>query len=199
MKQIVYILKNIEELSPLQNGVFSNGDLKNIIQPNNTAFYYRIVSQLIESGIIERFSREYYITKDVNLSALSQNICSDSYISFGTVLAKNLIIGSVPEYRIRAVKKGPTRVYKNSKYTIEHFKITENLWTGYKTENGINIAFPEKAFVDTLYYYQKGIKFNFDIYSDIYYEELDEIKIKKYLDLYKSKKFVTFVNGVING
>ena len=84
----------------MQNGVFSNGDLRNIILPENTAYYYRIISKLIEFNIIERFSREYYITKDVKLSVLSQNICSDSYISFETVLAENLIIGSTPGQRV---------------------------------------------------------------------------------------------------
>ena len=118
MKRILIISKKIEELSPLQNGVFSNSDLKNIIMPKNNAYFYRIISKLIEAGFIERFNRNYYIAKDFKLSVLSQNICPDSYISFETILAENLIIGSVPEYRIRAVKKGPTRVYSNAKFTV---------------------------------------------------------------------------------
>ena len=152
-----------------------------------------------EASIIKLFCRGFYVTSDFDMLVLSQRICADSYVSFGSVLAKNLIIGSIPKYRIQAVKKGQSRSYQNAEYRIEHFGITPELFTGYENIKGVNIATPEKAFLDVLYYYQKGMKFSFDIYTDIDYDALDRKKIKQYLALYKNKKFVSFVNGVLNG
>jgi hypothetical protein len=84
-------------------------------------------------------------------------------------------------------------------YKIEQVGISPPLFTGYANINGINTATPEKAFLDTLYYYQKGKSFSFDIYSDIDYNALDTGRLGKYLKLYKNKKFIAFVKGVLNG
>lgn len=198
MDTILKITQRLQELAPLQGGVFSAADLKNLIAPLNKASLYRTLKQMLDAGIIRVFCRGFYVTKDFDIQVLSQRICADSYISFGTVLAKNLLIGSVPKYRLLAVKLGQNRVYQNSDFRIEQFAIKPELFTGYENINGVNIAMPEKAFLDTLYYYQKGMKFSFDIYSDIDYDGLDRKKIKKYLKLYKNKKYIAFVNGVIN-
>lgn len=198
MKTILNILQNLQEFSAGQGGVFSIAELKNLIDPVNKAVLYRTLEKLEEAGIIRLFCRGFYITGDFDIQVLSQRLCANSYISFGTVLAKQLIIGSVPKYRIQAVKKGPSRIYQNSEYRIEHFRVKPSLFVGYENINGVKIATPEKAFLDVLYYYQKGIKFSFDIYSDIDYDAFDRSKLEEYLMLYKNKKFVAFVNGVLN-
>lgn len=198
MKTILNISQSLQKFSASQGGVFSIAELKNLIAPNNKAILYRTLKHLEEASILRLFCRGFYVTEDFNIQILSQRICADSYISFGIVLAKNLIIGSTPEYRIQAVKKGQSRVYQNSEYRIEHFGITTELFTGYENINGVKVATPEKAFLDVLYYYQKGMKFSFDIYSDIDYDALDRGKIEQCLALYKNKRFVAFVNGVLN-
>jgi len=198
MKTILKISQSLQKFSASQGGVFSIAELKNLISPNNKAILYRIIKCLEEAAVLRLFCRGFYVTEDFDIQILSQRICADSYISFGSVLAKNLIIGSTPEYRIQAVKKGQSRVYQNSEYRIEHFGITPELFTGYENINGVKVATPEKAFLDVLYYYQKGMKFSFDIYSDIDYNALDRRKIKQCLTLYKNKRFISFVNGVLN-
>jgi len=198
MKTILEITQKLQELSPLQRGVFSAADLKNLIDPANKASLYRTLKQMQDADIIKVFCRGFYVAKDFDIQVLSQRICPDSYISFGTVLAKKLLIGSVPKYRLLAVKLGQNRIYQNSDFQIEQLAIKPELFTGYENINGVNIATPEKAFLDTLYYYQKGMKFSFDIYSDIDYDGLDRKKLIEYLKLYKNKNYVTFVNGVIN-
>ena len=198
MNTLLNISQSLQTFSASQGGVFSIAELKNLIDPLNKAVLYRILKNLEDADIIKFFCRGFYVTGDFDIQVLSQRICAQSYISFGTVLAKNLIIGSVPKYRIQAVKKGQSRAYQNSEYRIEHFGIKPELFAGYVNINGIKIATPEKAFLDVLYYYQKGMKFSFDIYTDIDYETLDRQKIEEYLMLYKNKKFVSFVNGVLN-
>jgi len=198
MKKILYIAKKIKEFKALQEGVFSVSDLRSIISSKNTSEFYRVLSELVASDIIEKFCRNYYVTNKFNLLVLSQRITQDSYISFGTILAKELLIGSIPEFRVQAVRKGLTRKYSNDKYFVEQLQIKDELFMGFNTINGINMATPEKAFIDTLYYYQKGVRFSFDIYSDIDTESLNKNLIEKYLRQYNSK-FQVFVKGMING
>ena len=199
MNRLLEISKLIQKYSTTQGGVFSLGDLKNLIGSRNKSSFYRILGKLSEAGILKCFCRGFYVTEKYDIRILSQRICGDSYISFGTVLAENLIIGSIPTYRLLAIKLGLSKVYQNEEYRIEQFGIKPNLFMGYKNVNSVNIATPEKAFLDTLYYYQKGMKFSFNIYLDIEYDALDKELIQKYLINYKNKKYVTFVNGVING
>lgn len=199
MKTILKIAQDLQRFSASQGGVFSIAELKNLIAPANKAVLYRTLNLLEEASIIKLFCRGFYVASDFDMLVLSQRICADSYASFGSVLAKNLIIGSIPKYRIQSVKKGQSRSYQNDEYRIEHFGITPELFTGYENIKGVNIATPEKAFLDVLYYYQKGMKFSFDIYTDIDYDALDRKKIKQYFALYKNKKFVSFANGVLNG
>ena len=60
------------------------------------------------------------------------------------------------------------------------------------------MATKEKAFLDTLYFYQKGTRFYFDIYSDIDISQLDRSIIFKYLKSYKNPKFIKFVKDYFN-
>jgi hypothetical protein len=70
----------------------------------------------------------------------------------------------MPKHRLIAVKLGKTSTYANKEYTVNHLGITNSLFKGFKNVNGVNVATPEKAFIDTLYFYKKGFKFSFDIY-----------------------------------
>lgn len=199
MKTILPIVKKLQDLSSVQGGVFTLADLKNLFNPGNKDVFYRILKQMENAEMITPFCRGFYITEDFNMQILSQKLCADSYISFESVLSENLIIGPVPTFRLRAVKLGPTRKYQNLTYKIEQYGITKNLFMGFENVKGVKKATPEKAFLDILYYYQKGMRFNFDIYSDIDYSAFDNKKVNGYLEFYKNKKFVSFVKGVLNG
>jgi hypothetical protein len=192
------IVAEIGKMSAAQNGVFSLSDLRNLLQIRSRDSFYRVVKGLCTAGVILRFSRGFYVTEGFYPAVLSQRICPESYISFGSVLADNLLIGSVPKYRIRAVKPKPTRVYKNDECCVEHLGIKPELSFGWMVDKGIKRAEPEKAVLDTLYFYRLGTKFSFDIYSDIDYNNLNKEKINEYLAKYKNPVFVNFVRSLIN-
>jgi hypothetical protein len=64
---------------------------------------------------------------------------------------------------------------------------------------GFYIADAEKAFLDTLFFYQSGYDFSFNVYSDIDVSRLNPKKIERYLRLYPNPKFKVFVRSVLNG
>jgi hypothetical protein len=192
------IVSAIEDMKTAQSGVFSLSDLRNLLGIKSKDSFYRTVRGLCAAGVISRFSRGFYVTEEFSPAVLSQRICPESYISFGTVLADNLLIGSVPEYRIRAVKPKPTRIYTDGKHTIEHLGIKPDLIFGWTVDKGIRRADPEKAVLDTLYFYRLGTKFSFDIYSDVDYSSLNSDKIDEYLTKYRNPLFIDFARRLTN-
>ena len=196
MKNLYDLNKLIEKYSEKHQGVFSISDLKNLFNDSNPVSLYRKIRTLEAKRILQKFCRGFYTTQHVNLEMLSARINVDSYISFGNVLSRELTIGSIPAKRITCVKTGKKREYENIQGTILYLSIAPDLFFGYKNSSGINYAIKEKAILDTLYFYQKGHKFSFNIYHDIDYDSFNKEIISKYLDKYKNPKFIKFVKGI---
>ncbi len=198
MNKIIEELNLIEKYTPDLRGVFTIADLKNIFPSKHINTFYRKLSLLENKGILKRVVRGIYVAKSYDLNALSQKICPNSYISLETILARELIIGTVPRNTVRAIKLGKKREYNFDNKNIVHLEISPHLYFGFETNAGINFANKEKAFLDTLYFYNKGIKFYFDIYSDMNVSKLDMKIIFKYLKKYKNPKFINFVRTYLS-
>jgi hypothetical protein len=180
------------------DGVFSFSDLKNVFNEKTPLLLHRRIYALISVGVLTRFKRGFYCTENFNLETLSQRLYPDSCISLGTVLAHRLLIGSIPAKTVYAVKTGRNRAFYSSKGNLIYCGITPHLLFGYEYENGRRYATAEKAFLDTLYFYQKGFNFSFNIFEDINITNLDTAKTRFLLKKYKNPKFITFVKGVIS-
>ena len=204
MKLDTVILSRIEALATPQRGIFTIHGLKNLFQVSDVSSLNQKLKPYRKANILLRFSRGYYVTKNCDLEALSQRICPNSAISFGNVLAKELLIGAVPKKTVYATKAGKSRTYSSQPGHIVHLGFTGSqagrlVSLGSHWEGGICYADKEKAFLDTLYFYQWGRKFSFNIYSDIHTSLLDKRKIKRYLRHYQNPKFQKFVLGVLHG
>lgn len=191
-------LRLIEDFAPNLGGVFTLDDLRATFAATSTVSLYRTIKDLENANVLKRFTREIYVTEDHRIDMLSQKLCSNSYISFGNVLAEASIIGTQPKNHIMAVKIGKKRIYENNLETIIQVGISHSLFFGTVNKNGIHYAIPEKAFLDTLYFYLKGYKFFFDIYSDLNLTKLDKNLVQVFLKKYKNPKFKSFVNSIVN-
>lgn len=179
-------------------GVFSKADLVNLFNESNPVVLNRRVGRLEKSHALSRFIRGYYTAGDFDVQVLSARLNKNSYISLGTVLAQELIIGSVPARTLYAVKTGRSKFYRKGGFSLQYLGIAPHLFFGFENKDGVNIATPEKAFLDALYFYQKGQKFSFNIYTDMTLSRLDRRKIAAYLKKYKNPRFVNFVTGFLN-
>ena len=83
-------------------------------------------------------------------------------------------------------------MYTNGEYRIEHLGLKPELVFGYEVVDGVRIALPEKAVLDTLYLYRRGVRFSFDVYTDIDYSRLDGDLVRKYLGEYRNPVFVDY-------
>jgi len=189
----IEILKAVKTLGQELDGVFTIRDLEVVLSKKLGASFYRTIAALVSSEELIKVKRGLYATKDATLVSICNRICPESYISMGTVLAQNALIGSIPARKIQAVKLGRPRTFLFPFGTIEYLSINPKLFFGFTRKDNVNWATPEKAFLDVCYYTYKGKKFSFDPYTDINLEELDFKTIKKSLIEY-DKRFITFFN-----
>ncbi len=192
-------MKNLSQtIITSSKGVFTTRDLQNIFQANNAATLNNKIISLTKRNIIRPYIKGIYIVpNEFDPYILSQTLCEQSYISLETVLAKSLIIGTQMTKKISAIKIGKDRQYtKNTPY-IFHYSINKNLFFGFEIKNGIKIASPEKALLDIFYFYLRGHKFSFDIYSDLNLSKINFKQIKQMLKKYKNRKFIAFVKNIL--
>lgn len=187
-KALLKFSKDLEE-------VFTLPDLKVILDEKTEVTLFRAVRRLVESGDLIKIKRGIYATPEASLDTISCRIDPDAYISTGTVLARQAIIGSIPARRIQAVKVGGPRTYQSQLGTIEHLSIAPHLYFGFNIVKGKKIATTEKAFLDVCYYCYKGKSFSFDPATDINLASLEMSLLKSYLAKYE-KPFVTFLRNI---
>lgn len=205
MKISPQIAAYLERFSPAQKGVFATSELKHLFQVADVVSLNQKLKPYLRSQILQRFCRGFYVTTNFSLEALSQKIAPRSVISFGNILAQEMVIGITPHQIVYAAKPGSSRTYSNPNLgTVVHLGFAtatskELLSFGKYWKNGICYADKEKAFLDTLYFYQWGRKFSFNIYSDMNQALLDQKKIKRYLKHYNNPKFQKFVWRVLHG
>jgi len=193
MKKLIDLYTKIQKFEKQQEGIFTTNELSVLFDINNPMLLNKRINQLLKNGYLKKFIRGFYITDGFNIELLSRKINPDSYISFGNILAKEMVIGTVPKFTLYCVKPGRKRVYKNKLGTIIYLTILEKLFFGFECKNGINYAIKEKALLDTLYFYQKGIKYSFNIFQDINLDLIDKNKVMLFLKKYKNPKFIQFV------
>lgn len=202
MYNIIKIDRKLEELSSSMGGVFDRADLMVCldIPRDEPERFMRLVSRLVELEVLYRFCRGIYVRRECNLGILSRKIDPDSYISLCSVLASSCIIGQVPDRYVYAVSPKPRpRIFSGRPGTVRFVTMDKEMFGfGIKTEKGLKFADNERAFLDTLYYYKKGMKFNFNPYCDMNVDLLDLEKVMEYLENYKNPNFTGFVRSVIN-
>jgi predicted transcriptional regulator of viral defense system len=199
MKKLIADIDIIKRFAPELKGVFTLADLKTLLTSPHIISFYRRISALEREGVLKRYIRGVYTAEGFDLKYLSYKINPRSYISMECVLAHSLIIGTEPVHEVKAVKVGKKREFTGDQGRIIYMGIGEHLYFGFQKRQDINFAIKEKAFLDTLYFYAKGMKFYFDIYSDIDTKKLDASIINDFLKRYKNPKFITFVRNYING
>lgn len=187
----------VERVARAQHGVFTKADLQTLLAVPHPAAFVRRVVALEQDGVLRRFCRGFYVTEVFDLPTLSQRLAPRSYVSFGTVLARELLIGSRPERQLIAAKVGRGRTYVGLGYEIVHLHIAVHLDFGHSAIAGVQFADAEKAVLDVLYYHLRGRRYTFDVYSDIDFARLDRRRLGSYLKRYRNPKFVAFARDVL--
>ncbi len=195
---LLQVTKDIQRLASAQRGVFTFTDLWNIIGLHSSDRIAKMVTRLVREKVLFKIRRNIYTTDNPDLWILAVHLKQNAYISMDSVLARNGLIGTIPERSVSLVYPGPPESVETPFGLLRFFKIKKDLVFGIQREQfGIPVADSEKAYLDLLYYYMKGARFVIDPLRDVDLWKLDGKKIRKYLRAYKNPKFVAFVEGLI--
>jgi hypothetical protein len=187
----------VGRVASAQRGVFTKADLQTLLAEPHPAAFTRRVQALERDRVLRRFTRGFYVTEAFELPTLSQRLAPNSYVSFGTVLARALLIGTRPERQLIAARVGRARTYRGLGYEVVHLHIAPHLDFGHASVDGVEFADAEKAVLDVLYFHLRGRRYAFDPYSDIDFARLDQRRLATYLRRYRNPKFVAFAERVI--
>lgn len=194
---IAVLLERMRNIGPSLGGVFSYGDLSNLIGAGSKQKNQRTIKKLIQEGVLFKIQRGMYTTKDPDLWVLGCRIREDAYVSMDSVLAKNLLIGTLPQRSASFVYPGIGRRVMETPFGIlRFFSSQKSLLFGFsRLANGVAVADSEKATLDILYYSMRGARFVVDPFNEINWRKLDRLRIKKYLKKYRNPRFVAFIKG----
>jgi hypothetical protein len=188
---IVNDLESLRKYANQLDGVLTLSDLRVLFSRYSDAAVYKKLEGLVRDGFFVKVKRGVYALPDASLVTVSQRLLRASYISTGTVLAKALVIGSVPARRVQAVKVGRPRIYRCAIGVVEHLSVKSELFFGFEVRDGIRYATPEKAFLDVCYFLSKGRRFSFDPVRDVDLRVLNRDRLLAYLAAY-DRRFVSF-------
>jgi len=199
MKNWLVYSENLLRLGENVGGVLSLMELSSVFNESSRVSLHGIINKFIKAGILKRYCREIYTLVNFDSGVLSAKIRENSYISLGSALAMHRLIGTESPFQIFCIVQTKAAEY-NGVPSISYYKLSKELFFGAKpNKKGVWFAEPEKAALDTLYFYLHGKKFYFNIFGDINYSLLDKDKFFLYLEKYNNPKFKTFAERCFYG
>jgi hypothetical protein len=165
--------------------VFRINDIA-LLLSNTDVFLSQKMNRLVNGGMLLNLRKGIYAKKNYKPEELACILYTPTYISLNYVLARNSVVFQFDSaitnvsYLTREVEIDNQRIaYRKMKN-----EILLNT-AGVICENNINIATPERAFLDTLY-----------LFGDVYFDNIGALnyrKIKDILPVYKSKRIESYV------
>jgi hypothetical protein len=139
------------------------------------------------SGAIQKLRRGVYAKEPYNILELANKLYTPSYISLETVLQK---AGVTFQYYERTFAVSYlSRTVEVDGHTFEYHKIRDDILTnnqGVNTEGLVNIASPERAFLDTIFLHQD---YPFDNLSTLQWDAVLSLQ-----QIYKTNALIKRVN-----
>ncbi|MCK4421173.1 type IV toxin-antitoxin system AbiEi family antitoxin domain-containing protein, partial [candidate division WOR-3 bacterium] len=165
----VELLKKLKEMNKT---FFTIEDLEKITGLSRKSLFVAL-NRWVKMGILERIGRGIYIPlgEDISVEKIASSLYLPNYLSFESALARYGILNVIP-YSLTFVTTRKTKSYIIYGREVIFRKLKRNLFFGYQEKGGIYIALPEKALLDQIYMFTKGIA-SFDI------SEMDLSKISK--------------------
>ncbi|GBU21023.1 hypothetical protein R80B4_00911 [Fibrobacteres bacterium R8-0-B4] len=192
MKKWLEYSDNLQKLGECVGGVFTLMELSSVFDEGSKAALHGIINKFTAAGVLKRYCREVYTIDGFDRAVLSAKVRRDSYISLASALAAHRIVGTESPFWVYCIVRTKAAEY-NGVPNISYYKLSDEHCFGYEPDpKGFQMATPEKAVIDTLYFYLRGKKYYFNIFSDMNYSLLDKDRFFEYLARYRNPKFKTF-------
>jgi predicted transcriptional regulator of viral defense system len=186
----------------MKSPVFTSAEAKTIFF--NSPNILIQVSFWVKKRYIKRVRKGVYVlsqaAQELDPMLLAEKIYSPSYLSLEFALNYHSIIPDIPgTYTSISTKK--TMRYKNEFGNYSYQKIKKDFFTGYVSlGNNLNLATPEKAMMDYLYFNQSKLVAKVDFWRELRIDEnfsFNRKKIETYKKLFKNKKVSELMDSLL--
>lgn len=170
-------LNAIQKLQEYNKDFYTIKDLQNIFNVPVTSLRVQL-SRWCKQGVFIRLTKGIYspYNTKIEVNKVANQIYYPSYLSFESALSYYGILSQIPYTLTFATqKKSKKLVLKDTQ--IEYTQLANRLFFGYILEDGIYIATPEKALMDTIYLVSKG-KRTLTV-DELYLKNIDKEKFKE--------------------
>lgn len=146
----------IKMMKDLNKPFFTIADLEKMTRLSRNSLYVTL-KRWVANGVLERIAPGIYTAMTSNLSVekIAAQLYIPNYLSFESALARQGILNLIPHSLTLATTR-KTKRYTLQKQDVEFRQISSILFFGFEMKNGINIAVPEKAFLDQVYFFSRG-------------------------------------------
>jgi predicted transcriptional regulator of viral defense system len=146
----------LKTLKTLNKPFYTIADLEKITDLGRDSLYVAL-KRWVDGGVLERVSQGIYLPMGENLPSekIAAQLYLPSYLSFESALARHGILNMIP-YTLSFATTRKTRKFFLRRQGVEFRQISSGLFFGFEMKDGIQIAVPEKAFLDQVYFVCKG-------------------------------------------
>lgn len=171
----------IDKLKNYDKTFFTLNDLAVIFDAKEKSLKVAL-SRLVKNGKILRIRKNVYQLPDkvYDLRKTAWQLYPPCYLSFESALNECGILNQIP-YVITFATTNKSKKMTLGQQEIEFRQIKKDLFFGYKTQNDLFVALPEKALADQIYFVSRGL-------ANLNLRELDlsNVSIRKF------KSFIKF-------
>lgn len=152
----------LRKLEAINKPFYTVSDFEKITRLARDTLYVAL-KRWVDMKVIERIGQGIYVPfgKDMDIERVAGQIYLPCYLSFEYALSKYGILNLVPYTLTFATPRKPRR-YTIAGRDIEFRRIKQDLFWGFREAEGTYVAEKEKAFLDQIYFYKKGIG-SFDV------------------------------------
>lgn len=145
-----------KKLKALEKPYFSIADLEKILGLKRESLYV-VLNRFVKSGLLRRLKRGVYelIFSEGRIEEIANQLYWPSYLSFESALARYGIMDQVP-YTVTFANPKKSKKITLGGIEVEYRQIKKDLFFGYRKEDKILIAYPEKALLDQIYLFSLG-------------------------------------------
>jgi predicted transcriptional regulator of viral defense system len=143
-------------LSALPKPYFTTADLERIIGLTGKSLAVTL-GRLVKDNVLLRVRRNMYVVAGtaIDVERIGMALRYPSYLSFESALSRHGILSQIP-HTVTFATTRPSGHETIATIHVEYSHLPTALFWGYKNENGLQVAEPEKALLDQLYMVAKG-------------------------------------------
>jgi predicted transcriptional regulator of viral defense system len=164
------------------------------LRPDSAAV---LCNRYVKKGLLTRLKRGLYARTEtlsnlgqVELFQIANLLQVPSYISLTTAISYYGMTTQVQRNFFESICIKRTKTFDRGGLTFQYIKINPRLYGGFKKDNGVFIALPEKAILDSFYLASMG-RYPLDV-SSLDLTKLDEHVLAELSSIYPSKAIKHF-------